>query len=150
MSAQATKYFLALCAIILLVNVIDSAYHVYTYDDGKEVDEHCCLVRVGERFCFATPVTRSLLRVDKSCYRNQPKGVQRKREKLMHLNTIVRRLNIQLTNETKSVIFIELQKPLEQILVDRDLVCSTSRADSFNLNKCYVEMSRLQIGRAHV
>jgi len=128
-----------------VIETVQSATRVFTYDDGRGSDEHCCLVRVRDQVCLATPVTRSLLQVNKQCPILAGEKVRRpkKNNKIMNrifLDRISRRLNIEAVREQTDHILIELQKPLDNDILNRDLVCLASTKHALNLNRCFVEI----------
>jgi hypothetical protein len=129
--------FLFCISIILLVLTltVESVYNPFLYNDGKGDEEHCCLVRVRENFCLATPITRRLVQVNQQCGR-----FNRKKKNNEYLNKISRRLNVQTVQEVGDNILIELQKPLEKNILDNDLICLTSTNQNINLEKCHVEL----------
>jgi len=124
--------------ILLLIFIlpIESNYYVYTYDDDNSGDEHCCLVRLGEKFCLAQPLTRSLLEVNKKC---QQLGINEKNKN--YLNKIVRRLNVETSTKVDNKIILELQKPLEEDLLKNDLLCLSADNNNIDLGKCYVQLA---------
>jgi hypothetical protein len=121
--------------LLVLTITVESVYNPYLYDDGNGGEEHCCLVRVRENFCFATPITRSLIQVNQQCGR-----FDRKKKTNEYLDKISRRLDIQTVQEVGDKILIELQKPLEKTILDNDLICLTSTNNNINLEKCHVEL----------
>ena len=82
-------YLLALCSIVVLA-AAETSYNVFTYDDGHGDDEHCCLVQIGDDFCLAKPLTRSLIQVDEDCHRLNPTEKTKN-----ELGKVVRRLNVE-------------------------------------------------------
>lgn len=133
-------------SILLLVFIVsvESMFHVYTYDDGHGNDEHCCLVRVGDKFCLATPITRSLIQVSKQCHqthrrKHRRRGGKKRNDK--YLDKISRRLNVESVKEMNDRILIGLKTPLEQAVLDRDLVCLASNKNNINLDKCSIELA---------
>ncbi|CAF3279959.1 unnamed protein product [Rotaria sp. Silwood2] len=124
--------------IILLVFIqrVKSTYYVYTYDDGIGNDEHCCLVRLGENFCVAKPLTRSLLQVNKACQRLVING---KRQN--DLNKIIRRLNVETSQKVGDKILLQLQTPLDKNILKNDLLCLSSATNNINLEKCFIELA---------
>jgi len=143
--ANMSSSFLFCISITLLVLTITvkSVYNPYLYDDGNGGEEHCCLVRVRENFCFATPITRSLIQVNQQCDRfdrHKNRRFGRKKETNEYLDKISRRLDIQTVQEVGDKILIELQKPLEKTILDNDLICLTSTNNNINLEKCHVEL----------
>jgi hypothetical protein len=123
-------------AVVVFVFVIkiESSYYVYTYDDGRSDDERCCLVRLGEKFCLAKPLTRSLVQVNKECQRL---GANEKNKN--YLNKIIRRLNVNTSEKLNDKILIHLKDSLEKDLLDDDLVCLSTENNNIDLEKCYVE-----------
>jgi hypothetical protein len=141
-----SSYFLFGITITLLVLTlaIESAYYPFLYDDGQGGEEHCCLVQIRGNMCFATPVTRSLVQVNKQCGRfDRPKHRRSggKNNNNEYIDKISRRLDIQRVDEMDDKIFIELQKPLDKHIVDNDLICLTSTENNINLEKCHVELA---------
>ncbi|CAF3697041.1 unnamed protein product [Rotaria sp. Silwood1] len=130
--------FMFAISIILLVFIqrVESTYYVYTYDDGIGNDEHCCLVRLGENFCVAKPLTRSLLQVNKACQRL---GINEKTTN--DLNKIVRRLNVEKSEKIGDKILLQLQTPLDKNILKNDLLCLSSTTNNINLEKCFVELA---------
>lgn len=124
--------------ILLLIFIlpIESNYYVYTYDDGTGDDEHCCLVRLGEKFCLAKPLTRSLVQVNKEC--QQLDGNEKNKN---YLNKIVRRLNVETSKKLGDKILLQLQTPLEKKILNNDLLCLASNNNNIDLEKCYVELT---------
>jgi len=123
--------------LLIFILPIESNYYAYTYDDGTGGDdEHCCLVRLGEKFCLAKPLTRSLLQVDKKCQRL---GVNEKNKN--YLNKIVRRLNVETSEKVDKKILLELQKPLEGDILKDDLLCLAAANNNIDLEKCYVQLA---------
>lgn len=140
-----SSYIFLILSLFILIETVQSATRVFTYDDGRGSDEHCCLVRVRDQVCLATPVTRSLLQVNKQCPVLAGEKVRRpkKNNKIMNrifLDRISRRLNIEAVREQTDHILIELQKPLDSDILNRDLVCLASRKHALNLNRCFVEI----------
>ena len=129
--------------LLVLILTVESVYYAYLYDDHNGDKEHCCLVRIRDNFCWAKPITRSLVQATKQC--NQFRGSKhhrrfgknKKYEK--YLDKISRRLNVQQSSEIGDKILIELKKPLERKMLDKDLLCLTSVNNDINLEKCYVE-----------
>lgn len=138
-------FFICISITLLVFTLtVESVYNPFLYDDGHDGEEHCCLVRVRENFCLATPITRSLIQVNqKQCMEsNRPKQgrFSRRKELNENLKKISRRLNVQTIQEINDKIFIELQKPLEKNIIEHDLICLTSTNNNINLEKCYVEL----------
>jgi hypothetical protein len=135
-------------SIILLVLVVSvqSIFHVYTYDDEHGNEEHCCLVRVRDQFCLATPITRSLIQVNKQCHqtaqRKHHRGVSKRRND-KYLDQISRRLIVQSVKEMDDKILIGLKTPLDKTILDRDLVCLASTKNNIDLDKCSIELANL-------
>jgi len=130
--------------LLVLTLTVESVYNPYLYDDGNGGEEHCCLVRVRENFCLATPITRSLIQVNQQCGQfNRPKRrrLVGKKENNEYLDKISRRLNVQTVQEIDDKILIELQKPLEKNILENDLICLTSTNNNINLEKCHVELA---------
>jgi hypothetical protein len=121
---------------LVLILAIESTYYTYTYDDGVGDDEHCCLVRINDKFCLATPLTRSLIQVNKQCDRL---GANENSKK--YLNKIVRRLNSETSKKLGDKILLELQTPLEEDILKDDLLCLASANNNINLEQCYVELA---------
>lgn len=129
--------------LLVLTLTVESVYNPFLYDDGHGGEEHCCLVRVREKFCWATPITRSLIQVNQQCSRFQRSRHHRhgeNKEMNNYLGKISRRLNVQKIQEIDDKIFIELQKPLDKNITENDLICLTSTNNNVNLEKCYVEL----------
>ncbi|CAF3557538.1 unnamed protein product [Rotaria sordida] len=129
--------------LLVLILTVESVYYAYSYDDGNNNEEHCCLVRVHEKFCIARPITRSLVQVNKRCHRvdrSQHHRFGRKNRNEQYLDKILRRLNVQTSQEVGDKILIELQTPLEKKVLDNDLICLQSTNKNMNLDKCYVEI----------
>jgi len=129
--------------LLVLTITVKSVYNPYLYDDGNGGKEHCCLVRVRENLCFATPITRSLIQANKQCGRfdrHKDRQFGRKKEINEYLDKISRRLDVQTVQEMDDKILIELQKPLEKNILDNDLICLTSTNNKINLEKCHVEL----------
>jgi hypothetical protein len=127
-----------------LILTIESVYNPYLYDDGHGGEEHCCLVRVRENFCMATPITRSLIQVDKQCEqssKSKHRRSSRRNRNNAYIDKISRRLNVQNVHEDEEKIFIELQKPLEKNILQNDLICLTSMNNNIDLETCYVELA---------
>jgi hypothetical protein len=57
------------------------------------------------------------------------------------MDKISRRLNVQNIHEDDEKIFIELQKPLEKNIVQKDLICLTSINKNINLEQCHIELT---------
>ena len=139
-----TSLFSAGILLLVLIQTVQSVYNVYSYDDGKSGEEHCCLVRVHENFCLAKPITRSLIQVNKQCHKfggRKHRRVGGKKKNNKYLDIISRRLHVKSTHEVGDKILIELKKPLEKNMIKNDLACLTSTNDNINLNKCYVEVN---------
>jgi hypothetical protein len=139
---QNMRPFICMFAVVLCAFVIkvESSYYVYTYDDAEsddDDDEHCCLVRLGENFCLAKPLTRSLVQVDKECQRL---GANEKNKN--YLNKIIRRLNADTSDKLNDKILIHLKNPIEKDLLDDDLLClSIENNNNIDLEKCFVELT---------
>lgn len=136
-----SSLIVSFCLVFLLIEKIDSTYHVYTFSDGPNAEEHCCLVRFREKFCFATPVTRSLIQVDRNCHKLQRNKFSKKQQRLAHLDKIHRRLDVQSIRENQDFLLIELRRPLESSIVKNDLVCLSSNEKKINFRKCFVELA---------
>ena len=120
-------------AFILAVECI---YYPYLYDDGQGGEEHCCLVRVREKFCKATPITRSLIQVTKQCSR-----FGRKNRDNDYLDQITHRLNVEKMYENDEKIFLQLQNPLKQSILQKDLIClKSNQPNRINFDKCHIEL----------
>ena len=135
---------LSVLSVTLLVFIVSvqSTFHAYTYDDGHGSEEHCCLVRVRDKFCLATPITRSLIQVDQRCHqshrrRHHRRGGKKRNEK--YLDRISRRLIVESVKEMGEKTLLGLKTPLPQAILDRDLVCLVSSKNSINLSKCSIE-----------
>lgn len=128
-------------SFLLLISLltIESSYYAYTYDDGVGDDEHCCLVRLGEDFCLAKPLTRSLLQVNKQCQR-----LDNSEKNKNYLNKIVRRLDIESSKKVGDKILLQLKKSLEKPILNNDLLCLATAHNNINLEKCYVEVAAVK------
>ncbi len=122
--------------VLLFIIKVESSYYVYTYDDGISDDEHCCLGRIGEDFCLAKPLTRSLVQVNKECQRL---GANEKNKN--YLNKIVRRLDVETSHKIDNQILLQLEKPLEKTILNNDLLCLSATNNNIDLEKCYVEVT---------
>jgi hypothetical protein len=127
--------------IILIVFIlrIESAHHTFTYNDGVGDDEHCCLVRIDERFCLAKPLTSSLVQVKKECQRFGPNEKRKS-----YLNKIVRRLDVSTTQKIGDKILVELETPLEKNILENDLLCLSEENNNINLEKCYIQLPAIK------
>jgi uncharacterized membrane protein YheB (UPF0754 family) len=93
---------------------------------------------------LATPITRSLVQVNKQChltdghkrYRSQGKKRNNK-----YLDQLSRRLNVQASYEIGDKILIELKESLEKDMLKNDLICLSSTHNNVNLEKCHVQLS---------
>jgi hypothetical protein len=145
--STSTVYITSLITLLVLILTVESIYHVYMYDDGHGHDEHCCLVRVRDKFCLATPITRSLIQVNKQCHRlnsvkRRRNGRARSSSKKStdnYFDRISRRLNIKSTRQFNDKILLELRTPLPSAILKRDLVCLATTNNNLNLGKCYIE-----------
>jgi hypothetical protein len=130
--------------LLVLILTVESAYNAYLYDNGNGDDEHCCLARINQGLCLATPITRSLIQVDKQCHRHDRLKYHRygeSKRKDHYLNKITRRLNVQSSEEIGDKILLELKTPLEKNMIQNDLVCLTSTNKDINLEKCHLELN---------
>ncbi len=124
---------------LVLISTVESIYNVFTYTDGISTDEHCCLVQLSEHFCLAKPLTRSLIQVNKEC---QQVDVNEKHKN--QLNKVVRRLNVETSKKLTDKILIELKAPLDQDILQDDLLCLASANNNINLEKCYVILANVE------
>ncbi|CAF1027099.1 unnamed protein product [Rotaria magnacalcarata] len=120
---------------LLVVQRVESIYYVYTYDDGVGDDENCCLVRLGDDFCLAKPLTQSLLQVNKECQR-----LSVDQNNKHYLNKIVRRLPVETSHKVGDKILLELKTPLDTALLKNDLVCLSPNTNNINVEQCFVEI----------
>ena len=121
------------CFVLILAG--ECVHYPYLYDDGHDGEEHCCLVRVREKFCKATPITRSLLHLTKQCSRFG--GRKRDGD---YLDQLTHRLSVEQMYENEQKIFIHLQKPLNENILRNDLIClKANEQNQINFEKCYVE-----------
>ncbi|CAF0831940.1 unnamed protein product [Rotaria sp. Silwood1] len=140
--SSSSLLFLSITLLVLILTV-ESVYYAYSYEDGNNNEEHCCLARVHKNFCVARPITRSLVQVNKQCHRfdrSQHHRYGRKNRNEKYLDKIVSRLNVQTSQEVGDNILIELKKPLEKKILENDLICLTSTNKNMNFDKCYVEI----------
>jgi hypothetical protein len=135
-------YIISITLLVLILTV-ESAYYAYTYADGDGTEEHCCLVRVRDNFCLATPITRSLIQVNQQCQLSDAPKRRRfsaKKRNNDYSKQIFRRLNVQISREIGDKILLELKTPLGKDILDKDLVCLASTNKNINLEKCHVEL----------
>lgn len=133
---KSTLFFVSI-SLLLTLEGVESAYYVYTYDNDGNGDEKCCFVRKDDNFCLAKPLTRSLLQANKECQRLDPTGNNKQ-----YLNQVVRRLDIEKSQKVDDEILIELKAPLEENVLQNDLVClSPKNTNNINLDKCVVELA---------
>lgn len=133
MSSSCLLNLLITCFVLILVG--ECVHHPYLYDDGHDGEEHCCLVRIQDKFCKATPITRSLLQVTKECSRFG--GRKRNND---YVDQLIHRLSVEKVYENEQKIFIQLQKPLKQKILRNDLICYKSNEENqINFEKCYIE-----------
>ena len=135
---SSSVYFIGVTWLVLILT-IESVYLAYTYNDGTSDNENCCLVRLHDKFCLATPLTRSLIQVNTQCDRL---GANENNKK--YLNKIVRRLNVEISQKLGDKILLELKTPLEKDILKDDLLCLASANNNINLEKCYVELVDVQ------
>jgi len=121
--------------LLIFILTVESNYYVYTYDDVTGDDEHCCLVRLGENFCLAKPLTRSLVQVNKESQR-----LDANKKNKNYLNKIVRRLNIESSHKIDDKILLQLKKPLEKTILNNDLLCLAATNNNLDLETCYVQL----------
>lgn len=119
---------------LAFILVVECIYYPYLYDDTQGGQEHCCLVRVREKFCKATPITRSLIQVTKQCSRFGRKNHD-------YLDQITQRLNVGKMYENDEKIFLELEKPLPQNILENDLIClKSNQPNRIDFDQCHLEM----------
>lgn len=137
-SHESMKITICLLISLLIIKVQSSSY-VYTYDHDTDDDddEQCCLVRLGEQFCLAKPLTRSLIQVKKDCQR-----IEANDKKKDYLKKIVRRLNAVQSDKIGEKILIQLKDPLEKNILDNDLLCLSTTTNNIDLEKCYVKLPK--------
>ncbi|CAF1077847.1 unnamed protein product [Adineta steineri] len=141
--SSSSLFYISITLLVLILPVA-SVYNVYSYDDGHGGEEHCCVARIRENLCLATPITRSLVQVNKQCHRfdgpNKRHRYGEKRNKNEYLEKISRRLDIQSSEEIGDKILLELKKPLDTHMVQKDLVCLASKTHDINFEKCHMEL----------
>ncbi|CAF1370150.1 unnamed protein product [Adineta steineri] len=123
--------------LIVFILTTESAYNVFTYDGD---DEHCCLVQINRDFCWAKPLTRSLIQVNKRC---QPIDLNEKPRN--YLNKVIRRLNVETSTKLGDKILIELEKPLDEDILKNNLLCLTpDNNNNINLDKCHIVLANIE------
>lgn len=124
-------------SFLLLIPIItvESSYYAYTYDKGVGDDEHCCLIRSGEDFHLAKPLTRSLLQVNKQ---NGNCGCKQKTEN--YLDKIVRRLNVESSKKLGDKVLVELKDSIDKSILADDLLCLATDNNNLNLEKCHIDV----------
>ena len=124
-------------ALVLLLSIVSvqSIYYAYTYDDGVGNDEHCCLVRLREDFCSATPLTSRLIQLDGECA-----GLGTKKNQQKYLDQVTRRVNIQSTHKIGKKVLLQLEKPLDKDILQNDLLCLSAANNNIDLDKCSIEL----------
>ena len=137
MSGAATSLIFSWIFFLCVIRVQSSSSYVYTYDHADDGDEQCCLVRVGEQFCLAKPLTRSLIQVKKDCQRLEADD-----KKKDYLKKIVRRLNVEQSDKVGEKILIQLKDPLDKTILSNDLLCLTTTTNNIDLEKCYVKLAK--------
>ena len=141
--STASLYIYSL-ALFVLIAYVQSAYYAYTYDDGHGNEEHCCMVRIRDQFCLATPITRSLVQASKQCHRFGPQHGRRssaRKQNENDWNKISRRLSVQAVQEMDDRILLELKTPLTNEMISNDLICLASNQNNIALDKCFIELS---------
>jgi hypothetical protein len=132
------SYLSAFCSIVLFL-AVESSYNVFTYNNGLGDEEHCCLVQLGNEFCLATPLTRSLIQLNKDCPRLHPNTKSKN-----DLSKVARRLNVESSHKLGDEILIELKDPLDKDILSNDLLCLASANNNINLEKCHVVLTPIQ------
>ena len=123
-----------LIGLTLVAVSVQSTYYAYTYDNGA--DENCCVVRLKDDFCLATPLTRSLLQLNKQCHSLDAQGKNKK-----YLDKIVQRLDVDASHKIAGQILVQLKAPLNGDIVADDLLCLSPANNHIDLEKCHLEWS---------
>ncbi|CAF1142863.1 unnamed protein product [Adineta ricciae] len=138
-------YLCGICSLIL-IGAVQSSYNVFTYkgDDGDD-DEHCCLVQLDDKFCLAQVLTNSLIQVDRDCQR-----LNANEKSKTYLSKVVRRLTVESSEKVGDQILIELEKPLDGDILQKDLLCLTTENNNNNINlqKCYIILANVEKKRS--
>ncbi|CAF1122562.1 unnamed protein product [Adineta ricciae] len=141
---SSTSLFLLSITLLAFIRTVDSVHKLYSYDDGNGGDEHCCIARIDKNYCLATPITRSLIQVNKQCHQfdgHQHRRMNDTQKNDAYEDKIVRRLDIQSSEEVGDRLLFRLQTSLETDLLRRDLACLSSKKPAISFDKCYLQLA---------